>query len=85
MNLKIFSSTRKYSDTKWEEFKAKNIILEYTKSTKNHYLFSMVKDLFQMMAFICRLIFIKIYENRFTQIKTIEEILIDKGDSKDPH
>ena len=45
----------------------------------------MVKDLFQMMAFIRRLIFIKIYENRLTQIKKIEEILTDKRDSKDSH
>ena len=45
----------------------------------------MIKDLFQMMTFIRGIIFIKSYENRFTQIKNIEEILTDKRDSKDSH
>ena len=36
-----------------------------------------------MMAFIRGLIFIKSYENRFTQIKKIEKILTDKRDLKD--
>ena len=38
-----------------------------------------------MMAFMHRLIFIKSYVNRFTQVKKIEEILTDKRDSKDSH
>ena len=38
-----------------------------------------------MMTFMCGLTFIKSYENRFTQIKNIEEILTDKRDSKDSH
>ena len=37
MNLKTLCLTKKYSDTKWTEFKAKNIDLEHTKSTKYHY------------------------------------------------
>ena len=45
----------------------------------------MIKDLFQMMTFIRGLIFIKSYENRFTEIKNIEEILTDKRHSKDSH
>ena len=36
----------KYSDTKWAEFKAKNIKWEHTKSTKYHYRVLMTKDLF---------------------------------------
>ena len=36
----------KESNTDLEEFKAKNIKWEHTKSTKYHYLFLMTKDLF---------------------------------------
>ena len=52
------------------------------KSTKIHDHVLMIKELFQMMAFIRGLIFIKSYENRFTQIKKIEKILTDKKDLK---
>ena len=38
--------TKKFSDTKWKEFKAKNINLEQAKSTTNHYSVLMIKDLF---------------------------------------
>ena len=34
MNLKTLCSTRKYSDIKWEQFKAKNINLEHIKSKR---------------------------------------------------
>ena len=37
MNSKTLCSTRKYWDMKWEEFKAKNIKWEHTKSIKYHY------------------------------------------------
>ena len=37
MNLKTLYLIKKYSDTKWEEFKSKNIKLEHAKSTKFHY------------------------------------------------
>ena len=37
----------------------KNIKWKHTKSTKYHYLFLMIKDLFQMMEFMSLLIFIK--------------------------
>ena len=43
----------------------------------------MIKELLQIMAFIRGFIFIKSYENRFTQIKKIEKILTDKRDLKD--
>ena len=48
----------KYSDTKWAEFKAKNIKWEHTKSTKYHDHVLMIKDLFWVMAFIRWLMFI---------------------------
>ena len=38
--------TKKYSGTKWKDFKAKNIRLEHTKSVKYHYHVLMIKDLF---------------------------------------
>ena len=37
---------KKYSETKWEEFKAKNINLEHAKSAKYYYRVFMTKDLF---------------------------------------
>ena len=36
----------KQSDTKWKEFKVKNIKLEHVKSTKYHYRVLIIKDLF---------------------------------------
>ena len=45
MNSKTLYLTKKYSDIKWEEFKAKNIKWEHTKSTKYHYHVLMIKDL----------------------------------------
>ena len=35
--LKTHCLTKRYSDTKWEEFKVKNINLKHTKSAKYHY------------------------------------------------
>ena len=37
---------KKQQDTKWEEFKIKNINLEHTKSTKYRYYVLMIKGLF---------------------------------------
>ena len=37
---------KKYSNTKWEDLRIKNINFEHTKSTKYHYHVLMVKDLF---------------------------------------
>ena len=54
--------TKKFSDTKWKEFKVKNINLEHAKSTTNRYSVLMIKDLFQMMGFIHQRIFIKEFE-----------------------
>ena len=45
MNLKTLYLIKKYLDKKWEEFKATNINLEHTKSTKYHYQVLMIKDL----------------------------------------
>ena len=38
--------TKKFLDTKWKEFKVKNINLEHAKSTTNRYSVLMIKDLF---------------------------------------
>ena len=38
--------TKKFSDTKWKEFKVKNINLEHAESTTNRYSVLMIKDLF---------------------------------------
>ena len=46
MNSKILYLIKKYSDTKWKVFKAKNIKLEHTKLTKYHYRVLMIKDSF---------------------------------------
>ena len=46
MNSKTLCLTKKYSDTKRGEFKAKNIKWEHTKSTKYHDHVLMIKDLF---------------------------------------
>ena len=45
MNSNTFCSTKKYSDTKWEEFKAKDTMGTY-EIKKYHYLILMTKDLF---------------------------------------
>ena len=45
MNLKALYLTKKYSDTKCEEFKAKNMNLEHTKSTKHHDRVLIIKDM----------------------------------------
>ena len=46
MNLETLYLIKKYSDTKWKEFKVRNINLEHTKSRKYNYLALTIKDLF---------------------------------------
>ena len=53
--------------------------LEHAKSTKNHYRALMTKDLFQKMAFIRGIIFIKTQRKKKSSHEK-EEILTDKKD-----
>ena len=50
---------KKLVSHKMRRIHSKNVKLEHTKSTKYHYRVLIIKDLFQIMAFIRLLIFIK--------------------------
>ena len=90
--VKIATDFNKFKDTlfnkkilrnKMRRIQSKKHKLKTYEINKNSLSCLMIKELLQIMAFIRGFIFIKSYENRFTQIKKIEKILTDKRDLKD--
>ena len=74
---------KKILRNKMRRIQSKKHKLKTYEINKNSLSCLMIKELLQIMAFIRGFIFIKSYENRFTQIKKIEKILTDKRDLKD--
>ena len=74
---------KKILRNKMRRIQSKKHKLKTYEINKNSLSCLMIKELLQIMAFIRGFIFIKSYENRFTQIKKIEKILTGKRDLKD--
>ena len=75
--VNIATEFNEFKDTLFnKKIEVRKIKSEHTKSTKYQYLFLMRKDLFQMLAVMLLLIFIKSSKNRLSQM------IIYKKDSK---
>ena len=58
----LFCLVREWWDIKWEELKVNYIELELMMFLRFHCLVLMIKDTYKMMAFIVKLIFVKVWK-----------------------